>query len=181
LLRRTWARTRTGASGLIRRPVPALASLKWPGRPDLASGNMAWTYMVEIPARNESFAIFIGEVGAPAIPFEVWVKRGPSSRAALGRDRQDAVDGHALGRPGLAEDENWTRWPSRATSRAFRFRSRPRANRSGSAAWLAAFARIVHQRCDELGTFPRDRQASDPLCWMPCFRARSPRPVRSAR
>ena len=33
-------------------PQPALASLKWPGRPDLAEGNLAWTYMVEIPERR---------------------------------------------------------------------------------------------------------------------------------
>ena len=42
-------------------PEPALESLKWPGRPDLAGGNLAWTYMVEIPERKESFAIFIGQ------------------------------------------------------------------------------------------------------------------------
>ena len=85
-------------------PEPALASLKWPGRPDLSSGNMAWTYMVEIPARNESFAIFIGEVGAPPMPFEVWVN-GSEQPRGLGRHCQDAVDGHALGGPRLAEAE----------------------------------------------------------------------------
>ena len=28
-------------------PAPVLASLRWPGRPDLPEGNMAWTYMIE--------------------------------------------------------------------------------------------------------------------------------------
>ncbi len=67
-------------------PQPAVASLKWPGRPDLAEGNLAWTYMVEIPERRESFAIFIGQ-------------------ARPRRDRQGAVDGHAQRGPCLAEDE----------------------------------------------------------------------------
>src|SRR5712671_2133246 len=30
-------------------PAPVLASLRWPGRPNLAGGNPAWTYMIEHP------------------------------------------------------------------------------------------------------------------------------------
>src|SRR5438034_3892630 len=30
-------------------PAPVLASLRWPGRPELAGGNPAWTYMIEHP------------------------------------------------------------------------------------------------------------------------------------
>jgi ribonucleoside-diphosphate reductase alpha chain len=74
-------------------PQPAVASLKWPGRPDLAEGNLAWTYMVEIPERRESFAIFIGQVGSPAVPFEVWVNGAEQLRGPA-RSR-GAVDGHA--------------------------------------------------------------------------------------
>src|SRR3970040_2618720 len=48
-------------------PAPVLASLRWPGRPDLASGNPAWTYMIEHPQYR--FAVFVGHVengnGAP--------------------------------------------------------------------------------------------------------------------
>mgnify|MGYP006188723343 CR=1 FL=1 len=67
-------------------PRPALASLKWPGRPDLAEGNLAWTYMVEIPERKEAFAIFIGQLeqaqgeGTQAVPFEVWVNGAEQPR-----------------------------------------------------------------------------------------------------
>jgi ribonucleoside-diphosphate reductase alpha chain len=64
-------------------PQPALASLKWPGRPDLAAGNMAWTFMVEIPSLGESFAIFIGEVGSPPMPFEVWVNGAEQDRKSV--------------------------------------------------------------------------------------------------
>jgi ribonucleoside-diphosphate reductase alpha chain len=51
-------------------PQAVLASLRWPGRPDLPAGNTAWTYMVQHPFG--SFALFIGEwpeQGRP-MPFE---------------------------------------------------------------------------------------------------------------
>ena len=53
-------------------PAPVLASLRWPGRPDITGGNPAWTYMIEHP--HFHFAVFVGHIenGAPH-PFEVWV------------------------------------------------------------------------------------------------------------
>src|SRR5574341_2247733 len=53
-------------------PAPVLASLRWPGRPDLSAGNPAWTYMTEHPQYR--FAVFVGHVdnGRPH-PFEVCV------------------------------------------------------------------------------------------------------------
>ena len=47
-------------------PAPVLASLRWPGRPDLSAGNPAWTYMIEHPQYR--FAVFVGHVenGTPA-------------------------------------------------------------------------------------------------------------------
>jgi len=44
-------------------PKPVLASLRWPGRPKLAGGNPAWTYMIEHP--HGEFAIFVGHVETP--------------------------------------------------------------------------------------------------------------------
>lgn len=132
-------------------PVPALASLKWPGRPDLASGNMAWTYMVEIPARNESFAIFIGEVGAPAIPFEVWVNGAEQPRGLGAIAKTLSMDMRS-------EDRAWLKMKLDALAKSrdeqgFQIPFPP----TGEPVWVsgvvAAFARIVHQRCDELGTF----------------------------
>ena len=41
-------------------PEPVLASLRWPGRPKLAEGNPAWTYMIEHP--HGHFALFVGHV-----------------------------------------------------------------------------------------------------------------------
>src|SRR5207249_2110222 len=72
-------------------PAPVLASLRWPGRPELAGGNPAWTYMIEHP--QSRFAVFVGHVqngsGAPDAarqsggvphPFEVWVNGSEQPR-----------------------------------------------------------------------------------------------------
>ncbi|HEX4599306.1 MAG TPA: ribonucleoside-diphosphate reductase, adenosylcobalamin-dependent, partial [Burkholderiaceae bacterium] len=132
-------------------PRPALASLKWPGRPDLASGNMAWTYMVEIPSRNESFAIFIGQVGEPAIPFEVWVNGAEQPRGLGAIAKTLSMDMRS-------EDRAWLKMKLDALAKSrdeqgFQIPFPP----GGEPVWLsgvvAAFARIVHLRCDELGTF----------------------------
>jgi ribonucleoside-diphosphate reductase alpha chain len=60
-------------------PQPVLASLRWPGRPDLGAGNPAWTYMVESP--HHHFAVFVGHVenGHPHA-FEVWVNGSEQPR-----------------------------------------------------------------------------------------------------
>jgi ribonucleoside-diphosphate reductase alpha chain len=75
---------------LERLPQPVLASLRWPGRPDLPAGNPAWTYMLRHPFGE--FALFIGELpvkgdnagrGASAAqhqPFEVWVNGAEQPR-----------------------------------------------------------------------------------------------------
>src|SRR5690606_40032590 len=70
---------------LERIPQPALSSLRWPSRPKLAAGNMAYSYMVEPLDRRSSFCIFIGQTeesyaradGSPglrSVPFETWVR-----------------------------------------------------------------------------------------------------------
>ncbi len=132
-------------------PEPALASLKWPGRPDLAGGNMAWTYMVEIPARNESFAIFIGEVGTPPMPFEVWVNGAEQPRGLGAIAKTLSMDMRS-------EDRAWLKMKLDALSRSrdeqgFQIPFPPNGELVWVSGVVAAFARIVHQRCDELGAF----------------------------
>jgi ribonucleoside-diphosphate reductase alpha chain len=134
-------------------PQPALASLKWPGRPELAQGNMAWTYMVEIPERKESFAIFIGQVenGRGAVPFEVWVN-GSEQPRGLGAIAK------ALSMDMRSEDRAWLKMKLDALAKArdeqgFFLNMPP----NGEALWqngvVAAFANIVRWRCDTLGSF----------------------------
>jgi len=69
-------------------PEPVLASLRWPGRPELPEGNPAWTYMIDSPVGK--FALFIGHVEGEthrAFPFEVWVN-GAEQPRGLGRSRR---------------------------------------------------------------------------------------------
>jgi ribonucleoside-diphosphate reductase alpha chain len=60
-------------------PAPVLASLRWPGRPELPGGNPSWTYMIEHP--QSRFAVFVSHVenGHPHA-FEVWVNGSEQPR-----------------------------------------------------------------------------------------------------
>ncbi|MDQ5942739.1 MAG: ribonucleoside-diphosphate reductase alpha chain, partial [Pseudomonadota bacterium] len=64
-------------------PAPVLSSLRWPGRPSLPEGNLAWTYMIDHP--QGKFALFVGHVEQEGAnwPFEVWVN-GPAQPRGLG-------------------------------------------------------------------------------------------------
>jgi ribonucleoside-diphosphate reductase alpha chain len=131
-------------------PQPALASLKWPGRPDLSDGNLAWTFMVEIPERKEAFAIFIGQVGEPPLPFEVWVN-GAEQPRGLGAIAK------ALSMDMRSEDRAWLKMKLDALAKA-RDEQGFGITMPGGAAQhqngvVAAFANIVRHRCDQLGAF----------------------------
>jgi ribonucleoside-diphosphate reductase alpha chain len=135
-------------------PTPALASLKWPGRPDLAEGNMAWTYMVEIPERKEAFAIFIGQVengGGRPVPFEVWVN-GAEQPRGLGAIAK------ALSMDMRSEDRAWLKMKLDALAKSrdeegFALAMPPTGEKLWQPGVVAAFANIVRQRCEQLGTF----------------------------
>ncbi len=132
-------------------PQPALASLKWPGRPELADGNMAWTFMVEIPERRESFAIFIGQVGEPAFPFEVWVN-GAEQPRGLGAIAK------ALSMDMRSEDRAWLKMKLDALAKArdeqgFALAMPPTGERQWQSGVVAAFANIVRMRCEQLDVF----------------------------
>ncbi len=145
-------------------PQPALASLKWPGRPDLADGNMAWTYMVEIPERRESFAIFIGQVdnnGHGAMPFEVWVN-GAEQPRGLGAIAK------ALSMDMRSEDRAWLKMKLDSLAKArdeqgFQLKMPPSGERVYQNGVVAAFANIVAWRCEQLGAFRDIDQQQTPV------------------
>ena len=64
-------------------PAPVLSSLRWPGRPSMPEGNLAWTYMIEHP--QGKFALFVGHIEQEgrSWPFEAWVN-GPAQPRGLG-------------------------------------------------------------------------------------------------
>jgi len=128
-------------------PQPALASLRWPGRPTLPTGNPSWTYMVESPFGR--FAIFVGHVenGAP-YPFEVWVNGNEQPRGIGAVAKTLSMDMRA-------QDAKWLRVKldmlARAGGDAFDCAMPPEGKLERVPSIVAAFARIVRYRIDQLG------------------------------
>jgi ribonucleoside-diphosphate reductase alpha chain len=132
-------------------PQPALTSLRWPGRPTLPSGNPSWTYMVESPFGR--FAIFVGHVenvsesGTPC-PFEVWVNGNEQPRGIGAVAKTLSMDMRA-------QDAKWLRVKldmlARAGGDAFDCALPPEGKLERVPSIVAAFARIVRYRVDQLG------------------------------
>jgi len=134
-------------------PVPALYSLRWPGRPALPGGNPSWTYMVESPFGR--FAIFVGHVenGKPW-PFEVWVNGNEQPRGLGAVAKTLSMDMRA-------QDVKWLRTKLDMLARTvggdtFDCPLPPEGNPARVPSMVAAFARIVRFRVEQLGTFERD-------------------------
>jgi ribonucleoside-diphosphate reductase alpha chain len=132
-------------------PQPALASLRWPGRPTLPSGNPSWTYMVESPFGR--FAIFVGHVenGAPdhaPYAFEVWVNGNEQPRGIGAVAKTLSMDMRA-------QDAKWLRVKldmlARAGGDSFDCAMPPDGKPERVPSIVAAFARIVRFRVDQLG------------------------------
>ena len=120
---------------LDRAPQPVMASLRWPGRPELPAGNAAWSYMISHP--HGDFALFVGELQAgksgASWPFEVWVNgvEQPRGLGALAK---------TLSMDLRAEDAAWLQLKLDALAtvseeKAFEMPSRRAANHGCSPAW----------------------------------------------
>jgi ribonucleoside-diphosphate reductase alpha chain len=135
---------------LEKAPTPALASLRWPGRPQLPAGNMAWTYEVEHPLGK--FAIFVGEITQPdgrVKPFEVWVNGNEQPRGLGALAKTLSMDMRA-------EDKVWLRTKLDVLAKTvgddgFMVAMPPRGERVWAPSLVAAFGRIVRYRCEQLG------------------------------
>ena len=163
---------------LEKAPQPPLASLRWPGRPELVNGNPAWTYMVRHPLGD--FALFIGHIdNGPHLPVRgVGQRRRAAARP--GRDRQDPVDGHARRRSAVAAPEA-RRAGEGERRRRLRHGDAP-LGRKGARAELGLRFRPAHplplQRARRLQ--PR-RQRARRRWSTRCSVSRSPRRDRTAR
>jgi ribonucleoside-diphosphate reductase alpha chain len=128
-------------------PAPVLASLRWPGRPDLASGNPAWTYMIEHP--HYRFAVFVGHVenGMPH-PFEVWVNGSEQPRGLGALAKSLSMDMRA-------NDREWLKLKLDALAKtrgddAFDMPFPPRGEKRRMPSIVSAFAQIVRWRVEQL-------------------------------
>jgi adenosylcobalamin-dependent ribonucleoside-diphosphate reductase len=131
-------------------PAPPLASLKWPGRPDFARGNPAWTYMVDA-GPGCRFAVFVGHTeNGERYPFEVWVNGAEQPRGLGATAKLLSMDMRS-------RDRGWLRLKLESLIRTrgnpIPVAMPPAGEIITMASPTAALARLVQLRCQELGAF----------------------------
>ena len=128
-------------------PAPVLASLRWPGRPDLSAGNPAWTYMIEHPQYR--FAVFVGHVeNGRAHAFEVWVNGSEQPRGLGALAKTLSMDMRA-------NDSAWLKLKLDTLAKAggdepFEMPFPPRGEKKLMPSVVSAFAQIVRWRVEQL-------------------------------
>ncbi|KFB66628.1 adenosylcobalamin-dependent ribonucleoside-diphosphate reductase [Candidatus Accumulibacter vicinus] len=132
-------------------PAPVLASLRWPNRPHLPEGNMAWTYMIE--HTHGKFALFVGQVDQDERrwPFEVWVN-GPEQPRGLGAVAK------TLSMDMRANDHGWLALKleslaKTASDESFEMPFPPHGERKRMPSVVAAMARLIQFHVERLGAF----------------------------
>jgi len=131
-------------------PAPVLASLRWPGRPRMADGNAAWTYMIEAP--HGEFALFVGQIENDSgrdVPFEVWVNGAEQPRGIGAVAKTLSMDMRA-------NDKAWLKLKLDALARtqgddAFELPLPPNGERKLVPGVVSALAQVVRYRCEKLG------------------------------
>ena len=138
-------------------PAPVLASLRWPGRPELPGGNPAWTYMVQHPFGD--FGLFVGEWSDPEggrpRPFEVWVNGAEQPRGLGALAKTLSMDLRA-------NDAAWLQLKldalaTVAEERSFEMPFPPHGEKRLFPGVVAATAAVIRWRCEQLGAFPQDK------------------------
>jgi ribonucleoside-diphosphate reductase alpha chain len=128
-------------------PAPVLASLRWPGRPDLSGGNPAWTYMIEHPQYR--FAVFVGHVeNGKKRPFEVWVNGSEQPRGLGALAKTLSMDMRA-------EDSAWLKLKLDTLAKTggdepFEMPFPPRGEKKLMPSAVSAFAQIIRWRVEQL-------------------------------
>jgi ribonucleoside-diphosphate reductase alpha chain len=137
-------------------PEPVLASLRWPGRPRLAGGNPAWTYMIEHP--HGEFAIFVGHVESDSRPrpFEVWVNGAEQPRGLGAVAKTLSMDMRA-------SDPAWLRLKldtlaKTASDDAFDMPFPPHGELKRMPSICSAVAQLVRWQCEELHALPDEKR-----------------------
>jgi ribonucleoside-diphosphate reductase alpha chain len=136
-------------------PEPVLASLRWPGRPSLAGGNPAWTYMIEHP--HGHFALFVGHVENEihAHPFEAWVNGAEQPRGLGAVAKTLSMDMRA-------NDPAWLRLKLETLAKtsgddAFAMPFPPHGEKKLMPSLCSAVAQLVRWRCEELRALPDEK------------------------
>jgi ribonucleoside-diphosphate reductase alpha chain len=148
---------------LDRLPAPVLASLRWPGRPELPGGNLAWSFMVRHPFGE--FALFVGELasedGGVPQPFEVWVNGAEQPRGLGALAKTLSMDLRA-------NDPAWLKLKldalaTVAEERAFDMPFPPHGELRLFPGVVAATAAVIRWRCEQLGVWQKPSPATPVL------------------
>jgi ribonucleoside-diphosphate reductase alpha chain len=135
---------------LDRTVAPPLASLRWPGRPELPNGNPCWTYVVRHPLGD--FAVFIGHIeNDGAYPFEVWINGAEQPRGLGAIAKTLSMDMRT-------EDRAWLDMKLSALQKAvgddgFEMAMPPDGRKVRVPSLVSGFAKLIRYRCNELGAF----------------------------
>jgi ribonucleoside-diphosphate reductase alpha chain len=130
-------------------PAPVLASLVWPGRPQLPAGNLAWTYMIQHPGGD--FALFVGHVeeDGRAFPFEAWVNGAEQPRGLGAVAKTLSMDMRANDRAWLAlKLDVLAKTPG---EQSIELPFPPHGERRLVPSVTAGVAQVIRWRCESLG------------------------------
>ncbi len=134
-------------------PAPVLASLRWPGRPNLPEGNLCWTYMLDSPIGK--FALFVGHVEPEgrAWPFEVWAN-GPAEPRGLGAVAK------TLSMDMRANDRAWLEMKldtlAKTPGDTFEMAMPPHGEKKRLPSVVSAMAQIIRWRVEQLGALKQE-------------------------
>jgi ribonucleoside-diphosphate reductase alpha chain len=135
---------------------PPLASLRWPGRPQLPNGNPCWTYVVRHPLGD--FAVFIGHIeNGHSYPFEVWINGAEQPRGLGAIAKTLSMDMRT-------DDRKWLDMKLSALQKAvgddaFEMAMPPDGRKVRVPSLVSGFAKLIRYRVNELGAF--DDEGSD--------------------
>ena len=143
------------------RPVaPPLASLRWPGRPELPNGNPCWTYVVRHPLGD--FAVFIGHIdNGNQYPFEVWINGAEQPRGLGAIAKTLSMDMRT-------DDRAWLDMKLSALQKAvgddgFEMAMPPDGRKVRVPSLVSGFAKLIRYRCNELGAFSEEGSGRTPV------------------
>ncbi len=141
-------------------PTPALASLRWPRRPEQPLGSDGWVYMIEHP--HGSFAVFLSHIqNGQARPFEVWVNGAEQPRGLGAVAKTLSMDMRA-------EDRGWLNMKLSVLEKgagddAFFMPFPPNGDKVRMPSLVAGFAKIVRYRCEQLGALAMQEGEATPV------------------
>jgi len=139
---------------------PPLASLRWPGRPELSNGNPCWTYVVRHPLGD--FAVFIGHIeNGVSYPFEVWINGAEQPRGLGAIAKTLSMDMRT-------DDRAWLDMKLSALQRSsgddgFEMAMPPDGRKVRVPSLVSGFATLIRYRCNELGAFADEGRRGTPV------------------